>query len=111
MTASNTTLQLINNTLLSPVSLTNGVRYWVAASTVGQSGGSGLAYQVGGHTQGVDLGTFWYSNDPAGQNFDGRSQTPEMAIFVGSGVSVPEPATYTLLLAGFAVAALRRRRA
>lgn len=106
-------LHLVTGSLLIPYALVNGVRYWVAGSTVGQSGGAG--YQVGGHTQNSiyqDDGTFWYSNDAAGMSFDGQGLTPEMAIYVSNSApsAVPEPATYACVVAGLAVLALLRRR-
>ena len=99
---------------LTALTLTAGQEYWFAASTVGL-GGSGF-YNVGGHTQNsggiTDNGTFWYSNDPAGLNFDGRGLVPEMAFSVttSSATSVPEPATIALFGAGLAGLGLARRR-
>lgn len=111
-TSSVSTLQLITGSLLVPYALTNGTRYWIAASTVGQTGGN--AYQVGGHTQNSvynDNGTFWYSNDPSGLAFDGQSLTPEMAIYASGGDSaIPEPATLATLAAGLGLMGLLRRR-
>lgn len=102
MQDANTTLHLDTATLLSPFALTNGSRYWIAASTVGQP--SQGAYQFGGHTQNsiyADNGTFWFSNDPAGLAFDGQRLTPEIAIYAASvgiaAVPVPEPATLALV--------------
>lgn len=112
--SSSSTLQLVTGTLLTPYSMTSGTRYWVAASTVGLTAGDGTSYQVGGHTQNsiyVDNGTFWYSNDSSGLNFDGQRLTPEMAIYVAGGEgAVPEPATLSLLGAGLGALALLRRR-
>ncbi|HNY42266.1 MAG TPA: PEP-CTERM sorting domain-containing protein [Bryobacteraceae bacterium] len=111
-TSDASTLQLITGSLLVPYALTNGTRYWVAASTVGQSGGN--SYQVGGHTQNSiypDDGTFWYSNDSAGTSFDGQVLTPEMAIYVAGGESaVPEPASMATVTAGLGLLAFLRRR-
>jgi hypothetical protein len=95
----NQTLSLLASTLLAPISLTSGTRYWIAASTVGQTFAGD--YQVGGHTQNSiynDNGTFWYSNNPAGQPFDGQNQTPEMAIYAAGtfAAAVPEPSTFAL---------------
>lgn len=69
-------------TIIEP--LQKGETYWFVATAVGETAAPGN-YQVGGHTQNsacADDGTFWYSNDPAGINFDGQSQTPEMAFEV-----------------------------
>jgi len=93
----------------SPGTLSPGQLYWFAATVVGESG-PGL-YNVGGHTQNSvynDNGTFWYSNDPSGVNFDGRGLTPEMA-FSLTLTQVPAPgAAAALGLAG--LVATRRRR-
>lgn len=86
---------------LSPAALIAGEEYWFAASTVGL-GGTGV-YDVGGHTQNsggiFDAGSFWYSNDPVGQSFDGRNLTPEMAFSLTIS-SLPEPTTFVLFAAG-----------
>lgn len=109
---SGSTLQLVTGSLLVPYALTNGTRYWVSASTVGQQGG--VAYQVGGHTQNsvyADNGTFWYSNDPAGISFDGQRLTPEMAIYVAGGeAQIPEPVTSATIAAGLGLLVFLRRR-
>lgn len=90
-------------------SLIAGNTYWFAATAVGSTGSG--SYQVGGHTQNsgsiVDNGTFWYSNDSAGHNFDGRRLTPEMAFTVSMGpsASVPE-AGWTALMLGIGMLAL-----
>lgn len=95
-TASNAAVALVTDTLLAPISLTNGSRYWIAASVVGQPDTGGF-YQIGGHTQNSiypDNGTFWYSNDPSGIVFDGQALTPEMGIYAaGTAQAIPEPAT------------------
>jgi hypothetical protein len=70
----------------TPSVLSSGTRYWFVATCVGETG-SGV-YTVGGHTQNSvisDNGTFWYSNDSAGVNFDGQNLTPEMAFEVTLG--------------------------
>jgi len=77
--------------LATAVALTPGTTYWFAATVVGESGTG--SYQVGGHTQNSqqsDNCTFWYSNDPAGINFDGQNLTPEMAFSVSLD-DVPVP--------------------
>lgn len=91
--------------------LVPGNTYWFVATAVGEAG-SGF-WQTGGHTQNsdgiVDNGTFWYSNDPNGINFDGQNLTPEMAFSVSLG-RVPAPGSAALLgLSG--LMASRRRRA
>lgn len=113
--ATNTSLALVTASLLGPVRLTLGTRYWIAVSTVGL-GGVG-SYQVGGHTQNSiynDNGTFWFSNDPTGLTWDafnGEGRTPEMAIYA-EGSPVPEPGTCLALFAGLiALAVLRRKSA
>lgn len=98
---------------VTAVNLVAGQTYWVAATTVGL-GGSG-SYTFGGHTQNsggiVDNGTFWYSNDPTGVNFDGRGYTPEIAFQLGNGgiSSVPAPGAVAVMALN-ALAVVRRRR-
>lgn len=87
--------------------LVPGNRYWFAATVVGEGGGA--AYQTGGHTQNSvynDNGTFWFSNDPTGMNFDGKNQTPQIAFAVHM---VPAPGALALMGLGGLVAARRRR--
>ena len=90
------------------VTLVDGQYYWFALTVVGEGGGA--SYQVGGHTQNSvynDNGTFWYSNDPAGINFDGQGLTPQMAFSVIT--NIPAPGTAALLgMAG--IFGIRRRR-
>lgn len=93
----------------SPAALTPGQVYWFAATVVGESGDG--FYNVGGHTQNSvfqDSCTFWFSNDPAGINFDGQNLTPEMAISVtlGGGVPALPPAGILLLMVALAVGAM-----
>lgn len=108
----NTSLHLKTASILTPFALTTGTRYWIAASTVGQTDDGG--YQVGGHTQNSiyhDNGTFWYSNDPTGMSFVGQAQTPEMAIYAHVS-AVPEPSTVVLVglgLTGAVGLGIRRR--
>jgi hypothetical protein len=95
--------------------LTAGLTYWFAASTVGLSWGDSV-YQVGGHTQNtegiIDDGSFWFSNDPAGLNFDGQNMAPELAFSVTLAAAIPEPVSIALLGAGLAgLGPMRRRRA
>jgi hypothetical protein len=94
----------------SGTTLVDGQRYWFVATVVGEGGGA--AYRVGGHTQNSvynDNGTFWYSNDVNGINFDGQALTPQMAFAVITG-PVPAPAALALLGMAGAMSARRRRR-
>ena len=94
----------------STVNLVNGTRYWFVATVVGEGGGA--SYQVGGHTQNSvynDNGTFWYSNDPSGINFDGQALVPQMAFGVILG-PVPAPAALALLGMAGMLGSPRRRR-
>lgn len=98
---------------ISSATLVAGQTYWFAASTVGL-GGSG-DYSVGGHSQNSDGindgGTFWFSNSPTGQNFDGRNLTPEMAFSVTlSDTPVPEPMSVALLGMGISALGLLRQK-
>lgn len=109
----NTTLSLVTDALLAPISLVNSTQYWIAASVVGQA--SQGSYQMGGHTQNSiypDNGTFWYSNDPAGLAFDGQGLTPEIGIYAESGAAaaVPEPSSLALVCISFGVVGLLCRR-
>jgi hypothetical protein len=75
--------------------LVPGQKYWFVATCVGLGDPFLTAYQTGGHTQNSvypDNGTFWYSNDSAGQSFDGQALTPEMAfrVVLGGPISVDE---------------------
>lgn len=116
MQVANNSLALVTNSLTTSVSLVNGVRYWIGASVVGQA--SQGSYQVGGHTQNSiypDNGTFWYSNDPNGINFDGQNGNPEMGIYAsGNAPEVPEPGSlilFALGAVGVARSAGRKRHA
>ncbi len=74
----------------APTNLTPGNLYWFIATVVGESGAG--SYQTGGHTQNStynDNCTFWFSNDPAGINFDGQNFTPEMAFSVNLVPMIP----------------------
>jgi hypothetical protein len=86
---------LYNRPVTSSSPLVPGVKYWFVATGVGLGDPSNGQYQVGGHTQNSvypDNGTFWYSNDPAGQSFDGQGLTPEFAfrVVLGGPISVDE---------------------
>ena len=75
--------------------LTPGTTYWFVITAVGLGDPSLPPYQTGGHTQNSvypDNGTFWYSNDPNGFNFDGQALVPEMAfrVVLGGAISVDE---------------------
>ena len=62
-----------------------GNTYWFVATAVGMGEPDFGSYQVGGHLQNSvyqDDCTFWFSNDPTGQNFNGQNNTPEMAFQV-----------------------------
>ncbi len=87
--------------------LTAGETYWFGANAIGGSGGS---YIVGGHTQNSvynDNGTFWFSNDPTGVDFDGQNNTPEMSFSVNI---VPAPAAIAMFGIVGLVGTRRRRR-
>ncbi|WP_218353832.1 PEP-CTERM sorting domain-containing protein [Alteromonas lipotrueiana] len=101
------------STIAGAIDLIANETYWFGASTVGL-GGSG-PFNVGAHTQNsggiIDNGTFWYSNDPTGTNFDGRSLTPEMAFTVNiASVHVPEPSTIAILGLGLAGIGFSRKK-
>jgi hypothetical protein len=68
--------------------LREGKAYWFVATCVGEPGGA-TEWEVGQHTQNTgginDNGTFWYSNDPTGANFDGQALTPELSFSVVIG--------------------------
>jgi len=122
----NVTSLTLETETVTPVSLTNGVEYWVAIAVVSPDG----AYSLAQHTQNTegidDDGTFWYSNDPTEQTF-ARSFATEMAIYAadsqsdGSGGSgglggtgssptaTPEPATWGCMLVGLGALAVRFR--
>lgn len=87
--------------------LTAGEIYWFGANVIG--GGPADPYEMGQHEQNSiydDNGTFWFSNDPTGVNFDGQNFTPEIAFSVSI---VPAPGAVALLGLG-GIAAIRRRR-
>ena len=89
-------------------SLDAGEVYWFVATCVGEAG-EPFDWQTGGHTQNSvyqDDGTFWYSNDPNGIDFDGQGLTPEMAF---SLTIVPAPGALAPIgLAGLACVCRRR---
>jgi hypothetical protein len=99
--------------LAGGTALIAGDEYWFAATVVG-AGGTG-AYQFGAHTLGSagtdDNGSFWFSNDPAGVNFDGANLQPEIAFTVTVAGTVPDGGTTATLLGGavMAMAWLRRK--
>jgi len=107
-------LALITGNLLAPVNIVAGTRYWIAATTVGLSGTD--EYGVGSHIQNSvynDNGTFWYSNDAAGINFDGQALTPELSIYAEGDVvggEAPEPATWAMMAMGLGGLAAWRKR-
>lgn len=127
MQAANTTLQLVTGLLGNAVSLTNGTRYWIAASTVGQANQG--RYQVGGHTNNSGpydnpSDSFWFTNYSNGSFIDnpqdpgvGGPLTPEMAIYAegrepNPSQGVPEPGSLAIWGLGFlaCVAGVRRRK-
>lgn len=115
LTDPGTTLHLSSAAVLLPAAITDGMRYWIVATTVGLGQGTDV-YTLGGHVQNSiynDDGTFWYSNEPDGLIFFGRQVTPELAICAGSDASAesvaPEPGTWTGLLLGLAVCGTRCR--
>jgi len=80
-------------------SLVPGTKYWFVGTGVGMGNPALGAYRVGGHTQNSDYNdncTFWYSNDPSGQNFDGQNLTPEMAfqVVLSSGPTPSQVVTW-----------------
>lgn len=90
----------------SPAPLVPGDLYWFAATVVGE-GGSGF-FNTGGHTQNSvfnDNCTFWFSNDPAGINFDGQNVTPEMPFRVELLGGVPAIGKIGLVLLALALVA------
>ena len=94
---------------LPGVGLLAGQTYWFVASAVGSTGSG--SYFVGQHRQNsiyADNGTFWFSNDAAGVNFDGQSRTPEMAFSVTvNGVPDAGGSASLLCIAFFAICELR----
>lgn len=113
------TITLVTDSLLVPINLTFGSRYWIAASVIPNT--TDGPYAVAGHIQNSvypDNGTFWFSNDPTGQTFIGPILPPEMAIYAEGDLrpivgAVPEPASLTIWglgLIGCAVAVRRRRK-
>lgn len=108
------TLDFYSAPTLFGAALTPGETYWFAANVIG--GVASVAMQVGAHTQNSvysDNGTFWYSNDPTGINFDGRNLTPEMAfrVITGDTPRIPVPAALPLAASGLVLLGLLRRRA
>ncbi|MBL1216514.1 MAG: hypothetical protein D8M59_03370 [Planctomycetes bacterium] len=102
------TLSVIDVTSQSS-DLVPGDRYWVVATGALRGDPGYDSYQVGGHTQNSvypDNGTFWYSNDANGINFDGQGLTPQMAfqIYGGGGMHLTVvgdcPGTNTLTCTG-----------
>jgi len=104
-------LSLVTALLDVPVPLTNGSRYWIAASTLPFS--THGSYQVGV----LDgTGAFALSTDPSAMTFLSASDVgldplTDLAIYASGtmpGEPVPEPATLTLL--GTAILALTSQR-
>ncbi len=104
-------LDFVNSPTSSSLALVAGQVYWFAATVVGVPPAG--YYTVGGHTQNsayADNGTFWYSNDPAGINFDGQALTPEMAFQVVTREDSRVPVPATLALFGLGLLGLRFSR-
>lgn len=76
--------------------LTAGGTYWFVVTAAGMGDPTLAPYRVGGHTQGPDGCTFWYSNYADGCTFDGRSLTPEMAfeVLLTAGATAVERASW-----------------
>jgi hypothetical protein len=98
-------LSLVSAPLDRPVSLVNGLQYWIAATTLPFAGPG--SYLIG--LTGNPSGTIALSSDLTGTTF---SYLPgfDLDIYAAGDIPVPEPATFGLVAAGAALLVLERRR-